>query len=104
MDRYEGKPFLRLLDCYVLRSIGQLDKQHNDTMTKMEPMFHQVYGSSSPWYEIVEEQMNFPASYSGEIRAMWDRYEVWARDQHMTADPDEFAVTFIRSNFPEIDS
>ena len=37
MDRYAGKPFLRLLECYVLAAIGELSDEQQATLRAMEP-------------------------------------------------------------------
>ena len=36
-DRYEGKPFIRLVDCYVLDAIGHLDDAQEAQLIEMTP-------------------------------------------------------------------
>ncbi len=60
MDRYAGKPFLRLLECYVLFAIGQLDEHQQETLQHMEPKLADVYNLSGTWLDIVSSQMAFP--------------------------------------------
>jgi hypothetical protein len=71
-DRYEGKPFLRLLDCYVLDAIGHLDEQQKQSLHAMEPKFSAVYNTTGSWQDIVAAQMNFPPELPSEIRRIWE--------------------------------
>jgi hypothetical protein len=36
-DRYEGKPFLRLLECYVLWSVDELPASQAELLKEMTP-------------------------------------------------------------------
>lgn len=101
MDRYDGKPFLRLLECYVLNSIGQLDDAQRGTLEKMETKLASVYGMSGSWLDIVSAQMDFPESLPDQIRDFWSKYLDQAKAQGMSVDPNEFAVTFVDQNFPD---
>ena len=67
MDRYAGKPFLRLLECYVLSLIGQLDDGQQEKLHRMEPKLAGVYGAEGTWFEIVGAQMDFPPSMPNQI-------------------------------------
>ena len=100
MSRYDGKPFLRLLDCYVLKAIGSLDAQQNDALVAMEPKLSQVYGSTSGWDGIVAEQMDFPDTLPAEIARIWEAGKLKAADLGMTPDPNEFTAQFVDTNFP----
>lgn len=103
-DRYEGKPFLRLLDSYVLDAIDQLAERQRDGLVLMEPKLQSVYKSAGNWQEIVRTQMNFPPSLPQAIRKMWDGYMSAARSQGLPALPHEFVVRFVDENFPEVHS
>ena len=103
-DRYEGKPFLRLLDSYVLDAIDQLTERQREGLVLMEPKLQAVYKSTGHWQEIVRTQMNFPPSLPQTIRKMWDGYMSAARSQGLPALPQEFVVRFVDENFPEVHS
>ena len=62
MNRYSGKPLLRLIECYVLDVVGQLDNQQRATLEAMEPKLQSLYKSGGTWRQIVAEQMNFDES------------------------------------------
>ena len=60
MDRrYEGKPLLRLLECYVLHAIGELSKEQIQKLDKMTPKLQQVYKLEGTWIDIIENVMDF---------------------------------------------
>ena len=101
MNRYSGKPFLRLLECYVLSAIGQLDDQQRQDLQRMEPKLAQLYGVTGTWSQIVTVQMDFPESLPAQIRAIWEKNLVSARERGAAVDPNEFAVAFVDQNFPE---
>ncbi|MBH5323122.1 hypothetical protein [Aurantiacibacter sediminis] len=99
--RYEGKPFLRLLDSYVLDSIGALDEANSKWLTEAEPHFRATYGEIGTWREIVEKRMQFPDGMPRAIREVWtkgqDRYRAQTGEE---PDPIPFAISFVDKNFP----
>jgi hypothetical protein len=101
MDRYTGKPFLRLLECYVLNCIDQLDDSQRATLVKMEPKLSGVYKMNGSWLDIVNAQMEFPESLPGQIKDIWSKYLDQAKAQGMSVDPNEFAMSFVDQNFPD---
>jgi len=44
--RYAGKPFLRLLDSYVLDAIGHLDADSAAALIRLEPKFHAAFNAT----------------------------------------------------------
>lgn len=90
-DRYAGKPFLKLLDSYVLDAIGALSPAANVALTARDPH----------WRATVVLRMNFPAGMSDAIRQVWEsgRRKFAAENGH-DPDPAEFARIFIDSKFP----
>ncbi len=101
MDRYTGKPFLRLLDCYVLNAIGALGSQQAAALAAMEPKLGEVYGMSGGWQDIVVEQMGFPHDLPVQIRAIWDAGKARATQLGQAVDPQEFARQFVDTNFTQ---
>lgn len=102
MDRYSGKPFLRLLECYVLNAIHQLDGHQSLALQRMEPKLSEVYLMNGTWLEIVSVQMGFPESLPSQIRSIWEKYLTRAKEQGIAVDPNEFAIEFVDQNFPDI--
>ena len=102
MERYEGKPFLRLLDCYVLKAIGALDSATAQQLRTMEPKLRQIYGMAGTWDGIVAEQMDFDETLPGKIHAIWTRFLSHAEANKFEADPVNFALEFVDRNFPDV--
>ncbi|URW76939.1 hypothetical protein M9980_07025 [Sphingomonas donggukensis] len=100
-DRYDGKPFLRLLDSYILDAIGHLPADQEAALTAMEPKFAETFGTTGRWRDVVATQMKFPAGMAGAVREVWDK----GRPRFVAAhgrepDPAEFTRTFVDTNFP----
>lgn len=100
-DRYAGKPFLQLVDAYVLDAIGHLDLRNQQVLTEMEPRVRAAYKLDGSWREIVAKRMGFPAGMPQAIREVWEV----GRTKYVTAngeepDPVAFAYHFVDKNFP----
>lgn len=102
MDRYAGKPFLKLLECYILSAIGQLDEPRRAILHEMEPKLRSVYGVTGNWVDIVASQMDFPDSLPDQINSIWKGYLVQAKKQGLSVHPDEFVMKFVDENFPDL--
>lgn len=101
MDRYAGKPFLRLLECYVLNAIGQLEESQSVALQRMEPKLREVYKTDSSWIEIVAEQMDFPRELNEQLQGIWKGYAEHVKQQGLKPDPNQFVVQFVDENFPD---
>lgn len=100
MSRYEGKPFLRLLECYVLAAIDELGDEQQATLRAMEPKLHEVYGVSGSWQEVIEAQMDFPATVADKIRAIWRANVEKFASAGIPINAEDFAQHFVDTNFP----
>lgn len=101
IDRYAGKPFLELLDNYILDAIGALDAESDTALTAREPEFRRLFGASGGWRAIVAQRMNFPDGMAGAIREVWQKGSVkFISANGREPDPFEFARHFVDSNFP----
>jgi len=100
-ERYSGKPFLRLVDSYVLDAIGHLDAESDAQLTAMEPRFRETFGAEGDWRAIVAERMQFPEGMAGAIREVWEKGAAkFAAANGHAPDPREFARVFVDTNFP----
>lgn len=100
-ERYDGKPFLRLIDCYVLDAIGHLDDEQARRLEEMTPKFRDVFGVPGTWREIVERRMDFPADMATAIRRVWDEgHDRFVEEAGREPDPAEFTQVFVDTNFP----
>lgn len=102
MNRYEGKPLLRLLECYVLAAIDQLDDAQRAALERMEAKLSAIYNRSGTWLEIIRDEMEFPESLPVKIREVWENNLARLRANGQPIDPNEFAVAFVDQNFPEV--
>ena len=100
-DRYAGKPFLRLLDSYVLDAIGHLDAANQQWLVSAEPRFRHEFGGTGGWREIVRQRMQFPPGMDAAIMETWEKGRLRYREgTGEEADPVAFANTFVDTNFP----
>lgn len=100
-DIYAGKPFLKLLDSYILDAIGALDADSDAALTAMEPKFRETFGATGDWRTIVEQRMQFPAGMKGAVREVWEKGGAKFRAaQGREPDPLEFTRHFVDTNFP----
>lgn len=97
--RYEERPFLRLLECYVLWSIGHLAPSQEQVLAKMRPKLEATYETDGSWQEIVASQMDFPADLPDALRRMWTRTAENAGDQSSSLDPEVWARQVVDANF-----
>lgn len=97
--RYQGRPFLRLLECYVLWAVGQLDARQAEVLERMTPKLRQTYRTGGSWQEIVAAEMGFPDSLPEALRSMWARNQQIARDDGTELEPEQFARMVADSNF-----
>ncbi|GLR12987.1 hypothetical protein GCM10007907_17770 [Chitinimonas prasina] len=100
MDRYAEKPFLRLLECYVLNAIGKLEESQRMALQQMEPKLRDVYKIDGSWVDIVAEQMDFSSELNEQLRSIWNGYAEYVRRQGLEPDPSKFATQFVDENFP----
>lgn len=102
MSRYDGRPLLRLVDCFVLDAIEQLDDAKRETLEALEPRLAQTFMASGTWQEMVGSQMGFADDVPDKIRHSWRRYLDHAQTQDQRVDPQAFVVDFVAQNFPDI--
>ena len=99
-DRYIGKPFLRLLECYILRAIGELSADEEIKLEAMTSELQKVYNSDGSWHEIVAETMAIPESVAIQIGGIWKKNCELAKQNGEILLPQDFAEMFVDHNFP----
>lgn len=98
-DRYAGKPLVRLLELYVLRSIGELSQSEEQKLMQMAPKLHALYGGSGEWYEAIAASMKMPPSMPTLIADTWKKNLDIAASRGATLTPDQSAQMFVDQNF-----
>lgn len=96
--RYEGKPLLRLLECYTLKVINELSPADEANLAAMVPKLEQVYKQCGSWSEIIAAVMKFPASMPTLIMEMWKRNQEIAKANNLSLSPQQFAEMFVDQN------
>ena len=99
-DRYQGRPLLRLLDCYILDTIGELPPQQKETLQKLEPRLQQAFGSAGDWRSIVEEQTGLLPSAALAMETLWAGFQQTEQRLGNQARPADFVREFVDQNFP----
>jgi len=97
-NRYTGKPLLRLLECYVLWAIGELERKEEATLEQMEPKLRQVFKQQGEWREIVARVISMPPNMPELIRAKWAENLEIAKQHTAMPTPQQFAEVFVDSN------
>lgn len=98
-QRYDGKPFLRLLECYVLNSIGLLGERKERALNLMAPKLAEIFQFRGTWLEIIGRQMDFPSDLPTKIKAIWESGNAKAAERGLSIDPEDFARQFVDNNF-----
>jgi hypothetical protein len=97
--RYQGKPLLRLLELYVLWSIGQLGEKELNGLQAMTPKLQSIYQATGDWHDVLAATMHFPSTMPEEIRSLWARNKEIARRADVSLEPQQFAELFVDQNF-----
>jgi hypothetical protein len=99
--RYEGKPLKRLVEFYVLWTIGKLDPSDAAVLEEMAPKLSGLYGFDGKWHEVIAATLRFPPTMPDETVKLWQRNLEIARANGTSLAPRQFAEMFVDSNFPE---
>ena len=100
-DRYSGKPFLRLLESYILDAIGHLDPAADGALRANEPQYREMFGATGSWREIVVSRMQFPEGMQNAVREVWQSGRERFREANgREPDAEEFTRIFVDTKFP----
>jgi hypothetical protein len=98
-SRYDGKPLVRLLELYVLKAIDELPPAEQDTLTRLAPKLHTVYGGNGQWDEAVAAAVQMPPEMPVAIRDMWAKNLEIARTNNVPPlSAQKFAELFVDEN------
>ncbi len=99
-DRYAGKPLLKLIDSFILKTIGQLDPAQEKLLEQMVPKLQQTFGMTGTWEEIVLSQLNLSPDVRASIQALWERNQTIAKQNGVVLTPLQFTEMFVEKNIP----
>ena len=97
-DRYAGKPFLRLVDAFVLKSIGHLDPSQDALLEQMTPKLQETFKRAGSWEDIVMAELRFEPEIRTAIRALWEKNQAIARQNGVSLSPQAFTEMFVAKN------
>ena len=97
-DRYAGKPFLRLVDAFVLKAIGHLDRSQDAVLQQMTPKLQETFKRAGNWEEIVMAELRFEPEIRTAIRELWEKNQVIARQNGVSLTPQAFTEMFVANN------
>lgn len=100
MGRYDGKPLVRLMECYVLNAIEQLNDSDLANLKKLEPKLREVYSVDGDWENIVETVMRIHSDIKLKIKNIWEKNSNIAEKNNDVLEPQRFAEMFVDANFP----
>ena len=78
-SRYDGKPFLRLLECYILSCIDQLSETDRRNLESMEPKLQSIYGVPGDWRQITASVVGFDGGLDTNSELCGTRTPNWRR-------------------------
>jgi hypothetical protein len=97
-DRYAGKPFLKLVDSFVLKSIGCLDPAQESLLEQMAPKLQATFHRSGSWEDIVMAELHFQPEIRASIQNLWQKNQAIARQRGTELSPMQFVEMFVRDN------
>lgn len=96
--RYEGKPFLKLVDSFVLKCMGCLDSSQESPLEQMTPRLRATFNHSGTWEDIVIAQVEFPPDVRASILNLWQKNLAIAKQRGVELTPMQFVEMFVRDN------
>ena len=97
-ERYNGKPLLRLLELYVLWSLGQLPDEDASRLEALAPKLTETFGGDGTWQNALATTMQMPPNMPELVRDMWAKNQKIASDNGVELHPEQFAQMFVDSN------
>lgn len=98
VDRYAGKPFLKLVDSFVLKCIGELDPAQESLLVQMTPKLQATFANAGTWEDIVVSELRFPAEIRKSIQDLWEKNQAIAKDNGVALAPMQFVEMFVANN------
>ncbi len=90
MDRYAGKPMLKLLEAWIMDEAGALPPAVRAQLERMTPQLQATFRSRAGWKEIVAAALSLGPEHAAEVAEQWARWQA----EHPRADAVRFAQEF----------
>jgi hypothetical protein len=98
IDRYAGKPLLRLLELYVLWALSRITQEDEGRLQAMAPKLTSLYGGDGSWQSALATAMHMPENMADLIREMWAKNQGIATANGVELLPQQFAEMFVDNN------
>jgi hypothetical protein len=99
IDRYEGRPLVRLLECYFLWCIGELPARDERALEAYAPKLSEILRHQGAWYEIIEAAVQLPTDIRARIASAWNDHLNNTTPDMPGRTPAEAAREFVEQNF-----
>lgn len=99
VDRYAGKPLLKIVDSFVLKSINELDPSQEALLVEMTPKLQQTFSKNGTWEEVIIQELQLPDNIKDTIKGMWQNNQKIAREKNLELTPMQFVQMFVDTNF-----
>ena len=97
--RYQGRPLLRLLECYVLWAIDSLSDADAARLSEMTPKLRSIYRAEGNWPDVLATVMEMAPDTPERIRGLWAKNQEIAKRNSTTLTPQQFAEMFVDRNW-----
>jgi hypothetical protein len=98
LERYKDKPFLLMLESYVMDAIGQLPPAM-EQLTKS--MSRKLFGAGD-WRTRLREEVGFDKSLDAQLAQLWKENQQIAKEKGATLEAQDFAQALVEANFSQI--
>src|SRR5687767_7461364 len=98
LERYKDKPFLLMLESYVLDAIGELP-QHMEQLAKS--VSSKLFGGGD-WRRRLREEVGFDKSLNEQLKQLWKENQQIAKEKGAELLAQDFAQVLVEANFSQI--
>ena len=98
VDRYKSEPIKRLVDAYVLDTIGALPPSAKATLERID--LQRVFKThASEWHQVLRETLDLSDTFDIAILDLWIRWNEAARSEGKQYSPEQFSAQFTDGYF-----
>jgi hypothetical protein len=98
MNRYDGKPILRLVEMYILYRIGMLGDEQAGRLREMQPRLSATFKIDGTWDQIIEGVLKLPADYGARVKGHWDGFVEHEQTAGRPVDAEAYVRDFVDRN------
>ena len=91
--------FVKLLEYYVLHSIGELTDDKQAEAKRIESHLQTKYQLTDTWFEMISATLNDLPIQQHDMVRIWNKYSGWASQRGAIPDPEAFAVSYVDQHY-----